>query len=332
LTKLAKIVVIFTIPCYNKNNISLRPLTEAHLGEFCCGGKMLKPFKTIQEQIEILKSRGLIIENETAAKSFLLENNYYRISGYSLTLRTNDIFHEGATFENIIDIYNFDHELRHILLKYTEIIEVKLKSAFAYKFSEKYGATGYLNPNNFTDPMKHQEIILKAEKLKIQRLPHEAYLKHFINDLQENVPLWAYVDLFSISDISLLYKISTDDIKKSIALTFNIEEQKYKLLENFMHSVTILRNLCAHDSRIYNRLFEQKPKLSSKEKELLIIKEDGTVDNEHLFSFILIMKRLLNQDQFKSMLNEIASLSQKINFVNMEYYGFPNNWQEMLLF
>jgi len=293
---------------------------------------MLKPFKTIQEQIEILKSRGLIIENETAAKSFLLENNYYRISGYSLTLRTNDIFHEGATFENIIDIYNFDHELRHILLKYTEIIEVKLKSAFAYKFSEKYGATGYLNPNNFTDPMKHQEIILKAEKLKIQRLPHEAYLKHFINDLQENVPLWAYVDLFSISDISLLYKISTDDIKKSIALTFNIEEQKYKLLENFMHSVTILRNLCAHDSRIYNRLFEQKPKLSSKEKELLIIKEDGTVDNEHLFSFILIMKRLLNQDQFKSMLNEIASLSQKINFVNMEYYGFPNNWQEMLLF
>ena len=332
MTKLAKIVVIFTIPCYNKNNISLRPLTEAHLGEFCCGGKMLKPFKTIQEQIEILKSRGLIIENETAAKSFLLENNYYRISGYSLTLRTNDIFHEGATFENIIDIYNFDHELRHILLKYTEIIEVKLKSAFAYKFSEKYGATGYLNPNNFTDPMKHQEIILKAEKLKIQRLPHEAYLKHFINDLQENVPLWAYVDLFSISDISLLYKISTDDIKKSIALTFNIEEQKYKLLENFMHSVTILRNLCAHDSRIYNRLFEQKPKLSSKEKELLIIKEDGTVDNEHLFSFILIMKRLLNQDQFKSMLNEIASLSQKINFVNMEYYGFPNNWQEMLLF
>ena len=293
---------------------------------------MLKPFKTIQEQIEILKSRGLIIENETAAKSFLLENNYYRISGYSLTLRTNDIFHEGATFENIIDIYNFDHELRHILLKYTEIIEVKLKSAFAYKFPEKYGATGYLNPNNFTDPMKHQEIILKAEKLKIQRLPHEAYLKHFINDLQENVPLWAYVDLFSISDISLLYKISTDDIKKSIALTFNIEEQKYKLLENFMHSVTILRNLCAHDSRIYNRLFEQKPKLSSKEKELLIIKEDGTVDNEHLFSFILIMKRLLNQDQFKSMLNEIASLSQKINFVNMEYYGFPNNWQEMLLF
>ena len=292
---------------------------------------MLKPFKTIEEQIEILESRGLTIEDKSAAEQFLLENNYYRISGYSLTLRTNDIFHEGATFDNIIDIYNFDHNLRHILLKYTEMIEVKLKSIFAYKFSEKYGATGYLNPNNFTDQVKHQEIILKAEKLKIQRLPHEAYLKHFINDLQENVPLWAYVDLFSISDISLLYKISSDIIKKSIVPAFNIEEPKYKLLENFMHSITILRNLCAHDSRIYNRLFEQKPKLSSKEKELLLVKEDGNVDNEHLFSFILIMKRLLNQTQFESMLVEIASLNQKINFVNMAYYGFPNDWQNLLL-
>ena len=98
-----------------------------------------------------------------------------------------------------------------------------------------------------------------------------------------------------------------------------------------MHSITILRNLCAHDSRIYNRLFEQKPKLSSKEKELLLVKEDGNVDNEHLFSFILIMKRLLNQTQFESMLVEIASLNQKINFVNMAYYGFPNDWQNLLL-
>ncbi|MDO4526639.1 MAG: Abi family protein [Candidatus Saccharibacteria bacterium] len=293
---------------------------------------MLKPFKTIEEQIKLLESRGLTIEDRSTAESFLLENNYYRISGYSLTLRTNDMFHEGATFDNIIDIYDFDHELRHILLKYTEIIEVKLKSIFAYKFSEKYGSTGYLNPSNFTDPIKYQEIFLKSEKLKVQRLPHEAYLKHFINDLQENVPLWAYVDLFSISDISLLYKISTDDIKKSIVPAFCIEEHKYKLLENFMHSITILRNLCAHDSRLYNRLFEQKPKLSTEEKRLLLVKEDGSIDNEHLFSFILILRRLLNKSQFESMLNEIASLNQKINFVDMRYYGFPENWQEFLSF
>lgn len=88
---------------------------------------MPKDFKTIDEQIEILKSRSLHIENEELAKEFLLYNNYYRVSGYSLTLRNHDKFFENATFQNIIDIYNFDYELRHVLLKYLEKIEVKIK-------------------------------------------------------------------------------------------------------------------------------------------------------------------------------------------------------------
>ena len=75
-----------------------------------------KDFKTIDEQIELLRSRGLTIEDEAEAKDFLLRNNYYRVSGYSLTLRKNDVFAKSATFQNIEDIYNFDHEFRHIIL------------------------------------------------------------------------------------------------------------------------------------------------------------------------------------------------------------------------
>lgn len=57
-----------------------------------------KDFRTIDEQVELLRSRGLTIEDEAEAKEFLLRNNYYRVSGYSLTLRKNDIFAETATF------------------------------------------------------------------------------------------------------------------------------------------------------------------------------------------------------------------------------------------
>ena len=215
------------------------------------------------------------------------------------------------------------------MIKYIEIIEVKLKSVFAYEFSKQYGPTSYLDPNYFSDPIKHQEIILKSEKLKVQRLPHEAFLKHFINELQETVPLWAYVELFSISDISLFYKISPEQIKKSVVSAFNIEIEKYKLLESFMHSITILRNLCAHDSRIFNRLFEQKPRLSTIEKAWLRQKEDGNIDNEHLFSFVLIMKRLLDPTQFTQMVKDIEKLHQEIPFVKMSHYGFPDDWQEL---
>ena len=76
----------------------------------------IKEYKTIDEQIALLRSRGLAIADEELAKDFLLRNNYYRISGYSLTLRSHDVFSKNASFQNIIDIYCFDHEFRHVLL------------------------------------------------------------------------------------------------------------------------------------------------------------------------------------------------------------------------
>lgn len=142
-----------------------------------------KGFKTIDEQIEILRARGLDIEDVDDAKTFLLRNNYYRVSGYSLTLRKNDVFAKSATFKNIEDIYNFDHEFRHIILHYIETIEVQMKSIYAYEFTKAYGPLGYLDSTHFTDKIKHKEIIDKANQQKRQRLAHEAYLKHFVNDL-----------------------------------------------------------------------------------------------------------------------------------------------------
>ncbi|MCM1056097.1 MAG: Abi family protein [Firmicutes bacterium] len=290
-----------------------------------------KSFKTIEEQIGILRSRGLTINDVPQARDFLLHNNYYRISGYSLTLRINDVFSKSATFQNIVDIYNFDHELRHIFLQYLEVIEVQMKSVYVYEFTKVHGPTGYLDESFFTNKAKHKEIIDKADQQKTQRLPHEAYLKHFVNELQQDIPLWAYVDLFTISDISFLYSISEQPIKDAVACTFGLTMSKgASILGNYMHSMTILRNLCAHGSRIYNRLFEQKPSLNKKEKNLLIKNKDGQIDNSHLYGFVLVMKRLLSSDNFTEMKNSIISLTKKYPFVRMDYYGFRNDWQDKL--
>ena len=62
-----------------------------------------KDFKSIDEQLELLRSRGLIIDDENIAKDFLLYNNYYRISGYSLTLRKNNIFSKSEFMCNSIN-------------------------------------------------------------------------------------------------------------------------------------------------------------------------------------------------------------------------------------
>ncbi len=289
-----------------------------------------KEFKTIEQQIKILQERGLNIPDTTKAKQFLFRNNYYRISGYSLTLRNHNDFAKSASFQNIIDIYTFDHELRHILLKYIEEIEITVKSIYAYEFTKVHGATGYLDSENFTDLERYQKTINKAEQQKITRLPHEAFLKHFVEDLHEDIPLWAYVDLLTISDISFLYSISKLQVKTAVATAMGIHKQGERLLGQFMHSMTIIRNLCAHGSRLFNRLFEQKPSLSKKEKQLLIVNKDQTLDNAHLFGYILIMRRLLLTESFDTMKSEIITLSDKYPFVKMSYYGFRDDWKTTL--
>lgn len=291
----------------------------------------VKTFKTISEQLEILKSRGLKVDDEVKAREFLLKNNYYRISGYSLTLRDHDTFFPQATFQNIIDIYQFDCSFRHILLENIEKIEVAVKSIYAYEFTKKYGALGYLTSANYTDAQEYLNIMAKANEQKAKRLSHEAFLKHFIKELKQEIPFWAYVDLLTIADISKLYMISEKDIKDSVAWSFGLTaNNRAETLEKFMHGMTILRNLCAHGSRLFNRLFITKPYLNSNEKKLLRKNSDGTVDNAHLFGYILNIKRLLPANDFSDMKARILLLTEEIPFVSMRYYGFPDNWDAVI--
>lgn len=291
-----------------------------------------KPFKTIDEQLELLKSRGLLISDEAEAKEFLLRNNYYRVSGYSLTLRNHDHFFEDTTFKNIMDIYMFDRDLRHILLSYLDIIEVSFKSIYAYEFSKKYGPMGYLDGSNFTDLNRYHSTISKVEEQKNKRLSNEAYLKHFINDLHEDIPFWAYIDLFTISNISILYSISMPELQNNIVSHYPISNSNKSgtILGSTMKSMTIIRNLSAHESRLYNRLFDQRPNLNRKDKKLLITKPDGSPDNSHLYGFVLLMRQLLLPDEFLAMKEELVAIHQKYPFVKMDNYGFRSDWEQKL--
>lgn len=125
-----------------------------------------KVFTTIDEQIEILKSRGLAFNDESFAKLFLTRVNYYRLSGYWLTLEDHDQFYENVCFQNIVDIYLIDYEMRHIMLKYLETIETQFKSIYSYEFARLYGKLGYQDSKNFTDFDQYLKILSKADEQK----------------------------------------------------------------------------------------------------------------------------------------------------------------------
>ncbi|MEG0684856.1 MAG: Abi family protein, partial [Coprobacillus sp.] len=100
----------------------------------------MKPFKTIEEQFELLKSRGIIFTDEEKAKRYLLNNNYYNIINCyaKFFMNDKDIFMENTTFDEITQLHFFDKELKSVLFKYIIEAEKHLKSIIAYRFSETY--------------------------------------------------------------------------------------------------------------------------------------------------------------------------------------------------
>lgn len=301
-----------------------------------------KPFLTIDEQIDLLKKRKLNISEEELdeVKMFLLNNNYYRISGYTLTLRKNDEFYSHASFENIKQIYEFDKRLRHSILSLTEEIEVRIKSMLAYYHSQEYGPMGYMDINSFhcVDDNKVNEdaisgfltIRKKAEQQKNRMTKTELFLKHFKEKNGGKLPLWAYVEILTISDISKMYEIVDENIQKKIAKEFRYSHNTgNELLANLLHSVTIVRNICAHGGRLYNRNFIRKPRLSKQQQNLLRI-ENGKKIYNRLFSFILVIKALSLSKDFDLLKEHLIELTLKYPFVDMRYYGFPDNWKEII--
>ena len=117
----------------------------------------VKPFKTIDEQIDILESRGLIIDDRDEAYEALSRLNYYRVSAYSLTLRKNDIFYKGIHFSDIMQIYSFDMELRALLMYLLESVEVSLRTFVGYHHAKNYGPLGYLDKEAFDDESYFKE-------------------------------------------------------------------------------------------------------------------------------------------------------------------------------
>ncbi len=88
-----------------------------------------KPWRSFEQQLELLTDRGLIIKDKGQAAEYLSSVNYYRLSGYMLSFKTRDSFHRGVTFDHIVSVYEFDRHLRNLLTGLLELIEISTEMA-----------------------------------------------------------------------------------------------------------------------------------------------------------------------------------------------------------
>lgn len=233
-----------------------------------------KVFKTYEEQLDILKSRNMIIDDPQLSMRFLELNNYYNvINGYKRPfLKSNtdkEEYLDNVHFQDIAQLFNTDKAL--CSLYFNEIIRIErmVKSITAYQFTKQYGIqydnseqTGdyiYILPRYFNpDPNLRSEVkdfcdhLSKIRSDSINKW-NDLRIRHY--DQLGYIPFWVFVNTMSLGDISLFYKYlkSTDQLNICNQLSsINQRHTDNADTQNSLRILNFVRNTCAHDQRLFN--------------------------------------------------------------------------------
>lgn len=306
---------------------------------------MEKIFKTLDEQIKILQSKGLVIPDEEYAKEILLRENYFFLSGYRhlfMESKTNRVFLEGTTFNELYSLFYFDRHIRNIIFKNLLIIENNIKSFMAYELSMKYGIREdqYLNPKNFVrdaDRKKQVNDLLKKLKrqIRVNGGSHQAtqhYIEHY-----GYIPLWIVVKILSFGIIGEFYSILKPEDQKSVASCFHVKSDHLLI---WLPILANYRNLCAHEDILYEHKAARSIPNMHYHHQLEIPMTDGEYiyGKDDLFALVIIMKNLLRADDFYLFMDnldyEINLLSSKLKTISinkvLDRMGFPVNYKEIV--
>ena len=304
----------------------------------------IKEFKTLDEQIEILKGRGLVVNDIDKATSLLLRENYFFINGYRHIFMKNhkdNSFIKGTKFEELYAVFQFDRSFRNILFKNLLIVENNLKSIIAYTLSKKYGIKekDYLKPSNFSQDSKKirqvNDVLNKIRRqIKLNGRQHSATLHYLSN--YGYVPLWILVKLLSFGMINELYAILKPEDELLVAQYYNLDVETLGI---YIGLLSNYRNLCAHEDIVFDHK-TQKEIPDTRYHRLLDI---PTVNDEYMygkndiFSVVIMLKSMLNENDFIDFVNEInyelSLLDGRVDVIPqnkiLDRMGFPENWENI---
>ncbi len=303
-----------------------------------------KKFKTLDEQLDIFRAKGLIINDEKYTKKVLLRENYFFINGYRhlfLKSEADRKFKPGTTFEELYSLFLFDRSFRNILFKYLLVIENNLKSIVSYQLSKKYGyrESDYLKPKNFTSAPERQKQIndlLKKMKrqIRVNGQQHSA-TQHYASNYGY-IPLWILVKVLSFGIVSEMFSILKPEDQKEIASIYCIDPE---VLVNYLPMLANYRNLCAHEDILYENRTQKEINDTVYHQLLKVPKEDGEYikGKNDVFALIIILKQMLSEEDFKNMTIELDNVIQTLNYnlttipieAVFDRMGLTLNWKEL---
>lgn len=313
----------------------------------------MKPFSSLNQQIAQLKARRLTIEDESKAKEYLLENNYYNVINlYSKILQVeNNQYREGATFDEIVELHILDSEIKSTLLKSLIQVEKHFKSIFAYYFSESYpNEYDYLKTESYMSNRTlniHQTLAVISKKInKLNRnhqrsdAPNNSVGHHI--QVHGSVPLWVIINELDLGTVRYMYRYSDDRVRNKVArklsehifqntgvrLQVNLEAN---VVDIFLQCINDLRNCCAHN----NKLWDFRTSISIHYIEPIYSQYFSHRQHRtSCFAIYLSLQLALSRNEFITLNNalkkQFKTTSEKIHSVDfntvLQKYGFPEDW------
>jgi len=290
-----------------------------------------KPALTFEKQIEQLTSRGIHIQDKKAAEKQLACISYYRLSAYWYPFRLRDQngnvlnqVEDNTDFQKIIALYELDHDLRLLVLDAIERIEIAIRTQVTYQLAHTYGAFGHIDPTNFHPQFDHATWLRNIEDETTRS--NDEFIRHYRSkyDGFPVIPLWMLTEVMSLGSLSRLYTGLKNEDKKEVSKHFNVH---HKRLMGWLHSLTYIRNICAHHSRLWNRELAIRPD-QAKEKEW---NPPITPGNDRIFYILLILKHLL--DATGSGIDWSNEINQLLEPFTKEVkwraaMGIPESWKQ----
>ncbi|MDR0863823.1 MAG: Abi family protein [Candidatus Symbiothrix sp.] len=285
-----------------------------------------KIFHSYQEQITLLKSRGMQFSDENKALHLLENISYYRFSGYWYPLladKHNHVFKSDANFETAFNLYKFDRELRKLIISELEKIEVAVRSKTAYILSTECNAFWIEDTALFANTAKHRTTLAKIGD-ELSRSDEEFILSFKSKYSNPYPPSFILLEITSFGALSRLYEnLKSGKAKRDIANAFGLPD---KVFMSWLHSFVYIRNVCAHHARIWNRWLRIQPLFPKNATNTwLINKQVGNNRMYYALSMILYMLNTVNPKH--TFRQKLENLFQKYPNVDRQAMGFPADWQ-----
>ena len=233
---------------------------------------MDKPFKTYDELISLMNSRGL--KTGDRAMFILEREGYYPVvNGYkSLFIdraANGETYKRGCEFEELYDLFVMDRRLRAVLFRHIALCEGMLKTVSTYRFCEAHpdDNEAYLDERSYRRDRSRLVASFTHELKRILgRIPEEPprftkeYLEHYKAN-HDNIPLWVTMNSLSLTQAFKFYTNQTEAVRFAIAQDFQRMHRDafgsrarritHRSLQDAYDHIKDFRNVCAHDERLY---------------------------------------------------------------------------------